>query len=432
MARRTILYAVTAAALLGVTALALSQLLGTGNGNPADLTGSWLTSSLSQRYRLYSGEKNSVTGTVDNRYRSVELLDSMALPNRRFVISRDGSTEDDVLKPDGLSIKESVTYFKEVSRGAGRHKQARRTYAASSDTVVDEQLFRYDGTPMQHTVSDEMGGQHIWGYGTDGKTLVREVVIAPREYKWAEPVLQKEQRWTDDARHAMVYENLVKPDKSRVISRWDETGLLVMLVTQPPSGVYGTTVIGYFPGTNKLRVEGRATSSMDASYYRLVDGTLDHVLEISPGMLTVKYFDSTGKKIRREQAWWRTRETVDGVRKSVYLLYWAKEFAPDGTQQRDFTYQIRGPQLGFIELDNVQINGQTFAEVDYNYDKDTGYLTMVRYWKTTGHGADIEEPHKLDEKIVAPPVPSVDIKMGVDPDEDDLPVPPPQRGPYGN
>ena len=47
-----------------------------------------------------------------------------------------------------------------------------------------------------------------------------------------------------------------------------------------------------------------------------------------------------------------------------------------------------------------------------------------------GHGADIEEPHKVSEKIAPIPVPAIDTSMNINPDEDDLPVPPPSRGPY--
>jgi hypothetical protein len=426
MARRMIL-SITAAALLGAAAISLTQFWPSASG---DQSGAWFTSPLPQQFRLYSGEKDPVTGAADTKSRSVELLNEMGVATNRYIVNLDGSTEDDVLKADGEHIAASIAYYREYPPGSGRHKQAVRMYAANSDLVVDEQQFRYSGTLSLHTVSDDRGGQHIEGFGLDGRRLTREVVISPRQEKWDDPVLQREDRWTDDDRHALLYENQIKPDKSRTVTRWDDDGQTLMVMVEPESGVYGTTIVGYYPGTNKKRVEGKATSSMDANYYRL-DGTLDHTLGLSAGFLSVDYFDPTGKTKVLEQSFRRTRVTVDGVRKSVYNLYWVKEFGPKGEDVREFTYGYDSPGLGAIELDNVTINGQPFAEVDYNYDKETGFLTMVRYWKTMGHGADIEEPHNVSEKIAPLPVPASDITMKINPDEDDLPVPPPQQGPYG-
>jgi hypothetical protein len=420
-------YSIAAAALVGVAAITLALLWTSMPGAQSD---AWVTSSVPQQFRLYSGEKDPVTGMTDTKSRSVESLNGMGVATRRYTLNLDDSTEDDVLEADGEHVASSVVYYPEYPPGSGRHKQMVRTYASSSDLVVDEQQFRYNGTLLLHTVSDDRGGQHIEGFGLDGERLIREVVIAPREEKWDDPVLQKEARWTDDDRHVLVYENLVKSDKSRTITKWAEDGQTLMVMVVPESGVYGTTIIGYYPGTNKKRVEGKATFTMDANYYRL-DGTLDHTLGLSPGFLTIDYFDPTGTIKLREQSWRRTRVTVDGDRKSVYKLYWVKEFGPKGEALREFTYGYDTPGLGAIELDNVTINGQLFAEVDYNYDKDTGFLKMVRYWKTMGHGADIEEPHELSEKIKPLPVPAIDITMSIDPDEDDLPVPPPQQGPHG-
>lgn len=428
MARRTILYSVTAAALVGVAAFASMQLRAP---DLATEDGAWLVNALPQQFRLYSGEQDSGTGAVDAKNRSVETLNSMGVATQRFVINRDDSTEDDELKADGEHIASSIAYYPERPRGSGRHKQAVRLYSTKSDIVVDEQLFRFKGSLSEHTASDEAGGKHIEGFGLDGKRLIREVTIAKPEYKWQDPVLQKENRWSDDEKRVLLYENAAKPDKSRTITEWAENGQVTKLITAPESGVAGTTVIAYYPGTNQVRVEGKASYySMDANYYRL-DGTLDHTLEISTSMLTVKYFDPSGKKELIEQCWWRHNQGVNGVRKFAYSLYWVKEMGPDGKDQREFTYETDSPGLGYIELHDVELNGQKFAEVDYNYDKETGFLKVVRYWKTMGHGADIEEPHELSEKIAPPSVPAIDLKMGVDPEEDDLPVPPPQRSPYG-
>ena len=367
MARRMILYSVTAAALLGSAAFAYTQLCPESIALDS-LAVAGFSSPIREQFRLYSGEKDPVTGAVDTKSRSIETKNSMGVSTNRHVVNLDNSTEDDVLKADGVSIASSISYYPENPPGSGLHKQVMRTYTADSDLVVDEQQFHYSGTLSLHTVSDDRGGQHLEGFGLDGKRLIHEVVIKPRQMKWDDPVLQREDRWTDDEKHVLVYEDQVKPDKSRTVTKWADDGQVTMVMAMPESGVYGTTVVGYFPGTHIKRVEGKATSSMDVDYYRL-DGTRDHSLSLSAGYLSVIYWDATGKLKVREQSWRRTRVTVDGVRKSEYQLYWVKEFGPKGEELRDFTFGYDSPGLGYIELDNVTINGQLFAEVDYNYDQ---------------------------------------------------------------
>jgi hypothetical protein len=423
-----ILYSVTAAALLGSAAFAYIQLC-PETVAPESLAVAGFASPIREQFRLYSGEKDPVTGAVDTKSRSIETKNSMGVSTNRHVVNVDDSTEDDVLKADGVSIASSVSYYPENPTGSGLHKQVLRTYAADSDLVVDEQQFHYSGTLSSHTISDDRGGQHLEGFGLDGKRLIHEVVIKPRQMKWDDPVLQREDRWTDDEKHALVYENQVKPDKSRTITKWDEDGYTLVLLTLPDGYVHGATVVGYYPGTNKKRVEGKATSSMEAKYYRL-DGTLNYTLSLSYGYLTVDFYDATGTVKVREQAWtFKMTGPGDGHRTSPYKLYWVKEFGPTGEDVRSFTYGYDSPGLDYMELNDVTINGQHYAEVDYNYDRETGFLNMVRYWKTMGHAADIEEPHKVSEKIAPLPVPTIDSSMTINPDEDDLPVPPPQRGP---
>jgi hypothetical protein len=423
-----ILYSVTAAALLAAAALTVTRLK-PEYGAPDSQALVGFSNPLSQQFRLYSGEKDPATGAIDPRSRSIESKDSMGVSTNRHIVYLDNSTEDDVLKADGQSVASSIVYYPENPVGSGLHKQMVRTYAANSDLVVDEQQFHYDGTLSLHVVSDDRGGQHLEGFGLDGKRLIHEVVINPRQQTYYDPVLQREDRWTDDDRHALVYEYQVKPDKSRTVTRWTEDGQVLLVIAMPEYSVYGTTVVGYYPGTHKKRVEGKATSEMQVDYYRL-DGTRDHSLGLGYGYLTVDYWDATGKVKIREQSWRRTGTTVDGVHNSQYKLYWVKEFGPLGEELRDFTFGYDHPGLDYIELDNVTINGQLYAEVDYNYDRETGFLKTVRYWTTMGHGADIEESHSVSEKIAPIPVPAIDVSMSINPDEDDLPIPPPQRGPH--
>jgi hypothetical protein len=57
-----------------------------------------------------------------------------------------------------------------------------------------------------------------------------------------------------------------------------------------------------------------------------------------------------------------------------------------------------------------------------NYAKDSGTYTLerVRYWKgRSDHACDKEEVHTPEEKIAPPAVPSDELLMRVNPDEDD-------------
>jgi hypothetical protein len=424
MARRYLRYLVTAAGLLAAAVFTLVQL---GTPEVPSLKATTGAPEISQRFRLYSGELDPNTGALTSQLQSsVEMLGFDGVPARSFVQERDQSTDDLQLKPDGVQIARSESYYPEAPDDPGRHPHVIRVYAPTSDTVIDEQIFRFSGTLAEHTVADENGGKHILGYGHDGQTVIREVTINPRDFPWNDPVLQKEEHWREGSGHKLSFRNTINPDKTHTLTDWDAQGRTLKVMHMPEYGVSGATAVAYYPGTNKLRLDAKADyNAMTARYLRL-NGTLDHIIKLSPSVTLIQYFDPSGTKITLEQTWWRDEKVVNGVSKFKYRIYTLSEMDDQGEDIRDIGYEDGA--LEYIWVHNAQVKGTDYAEADYNFDQTKGFMARASYWKTMGHQADIDEIHTEAENIRPPVIPPIDLKMAVDPDEDNLPIPPPQQG----
>jgi hypothetical protein len=424
MARRYRLYLVAAAGFVTVAVLALEKL---DTRNIPSLNAISGAPEISQQFRLYSGELDpSTRAPITQMQTAVDILGPGGVPIFRYVTDKDRSTDDLQLKPDGMQIAKSQSYYPEDANQPGRHPHVVRFYAATSDTVVDEHVYRFNGKLAEQTKADENGGKHILAYGLDGQTVVKEVSISPRDYPWDDPVLQKEEHWREDARHTLSFRDCINPDKTRTLTDWDALGHTLKVMHEPEYGVAGTTAIAYFPGTDKIRLDAKADYYAMTARYLRIDGTLDHILKLSPSITEIQYFNPSGTKMTLAQTWWRKTEIVNGLPKFKYTINTISELNNQGEITRDIGYS--DGKLEYIWLHNVELNGITYAEADYNYDPTAGFMASVNYWQTMGHQADSEETHTAAENIRPPVLPPRDLTMLINPDEDNLPIPPPQPG----
>jgi hypothetical protein len=392
-----------------------------------------------QMTRLYSGENDAVSGAP--RSVSERATDQMAngVAQSRFLRNKDQSTEDINLKVDGEHYASRRTYYPPRAGELGRRQHIFDLYAPTADFVTDEEVTRVDGTRASQTHASEDGAKKVTTYGADGEVVTSELVISPRPNKWSDPILEREEHWLDDQAHTLVYQNLVNRGEQKeqqhpghTITEWDEKQRLAKVTKTPEyDTVAGTTIVAYYPD-GRVRLDASADYRMDTAKYFRPNGTLDHVLKLSSSMTDVEYYDASGTKMVLEQAWWRKEKTENGVTKTYYRLYYVTEMDANGEKAREFTYFNEDGELSTVDVYNVEVDGVKYGEVDYTYDARTHTLERALFWiGKADHHYDKEEEHKAEDKIAPISVPADDLVLHVNLDEDKLPVPPPQRGPFG-
>jgi hypothetical protein len=456
MARKQVIRTVAIATLISALAAALLAVavpelwhVG-GDLGPVLLVDRWSVSeslhapNMPEVSRLFSGEEDPETGArLSLMDRGSDAYKGTMLPNVRFVDNDDRSTEDIVLKPDGEHFAFRQTYFKVQPGEIGRRPHIIQIYAPDKDLVVDEWILRLASTNEEHTVNSEDGAKSVTGFGKDGQRIIHKLVIAARERTYLDPILQSDQRWSDDAAHQLTYSNILDPkDLTHTIREWDDQHDLIKVTHIPRyDSIVGTTILAYYPrgpalsgsalaSTPHIRLDSEVNGSENVAKYFRKDDTLDHVLKLSRGYLVVQYFDPSGTKMLLEQSWYVRDKVEQGKTTHIYSISTIKEMDAAGNPLRNYNYWDGA--LGSIDAYNVTINGVEYGEVDSVYDKDTHKLSRLMYWLgKADHKFDKDEYHKPEENIGLPDVPADLLKMRVDPEADRLLIPPPMS-PYGH
>ena len=453
MARKQVIRTLATAALVSTAALLAVAVpllwnVGSDSGPVLILDRSVLDSlhapNLPEVSRLFSGEKGLDTGArLSLMDRETDVYKGKKLPGVRYVVNDGNSTEDIVLKPDGEHFAFRQTYFEVQPGEIGRRPHITQIYAADKDLVVDEWVLRLAGTNEEHTVNSEDGAKLVTGFGEDGQRIIHKLVVAARENTYSEPILQSDERWSDDAAHLLTYSNIVDPkDKTHTVREWDEQHCLIQETHLPAyNSAVGTTTLAYYPGcpaatgaaltsTAHVRLDSQVNSSENVAKYFRKDDKLDHVLKLSRGYLVIQYFDPTGTKMLLEQSWFVKDKVEHGQTRHTYEISMIKEMDADGKPLR--TYNYWDGALGSIDAYDVTVDGVEYGEIDSVYDKDTHKLWRVMYWLgKADHKFDKDEYHKPEENLGLPQVAADLLKMRVDPEADHLLVPPPMS-PYGH
>jgi hypothetical protein len=454
MARKQVIRTLATAALISACATALlavavPALWQVGSDSPPVLildrsvSESLHAPNMPEVSKLFSGEQDLETGArLSLMDRATDVYKGTRLPRVRFVINGD-STEDIVLKPDGEHFAFRQTYFKEQPGEIGRRPHITQIYAADKDLVVDEWVLRLAATNEEHTVNSEDGAKTVTGFGQDGERIIHKLVVAAPENTYSDPILQSDERWSDDAAHLLTYSNIFEPkDRTHTVREWDEQQCLIQVTHLPAyNSVVGTTTLAYYPGcpavtgsaltsTTHVRLDSEVNGSENVAKYYSKDDKLDHVLKLSRGYLVVQYFDPSGTKMLLEQSWYVKDKVEHGKTTHIYSISTIKEMDADGNPLRIYNYWDGA--LGSIDAYNVTVNGVEYGEVDSVYDKDTHKLWRVMYWLgKADHKFDKDEYHTPEENIGLPAVPADLLKMRVDPEADHLLIPPPMS-PYGH
>jgi hypothetical protein len=332
--------------------------------------------------------------------------------------------------PNSQHLISSRSYFPPVTAQPGRRLHIARSFRAKGnfDEVVAEEIRRLDGTMAKQTNLLDDGRKHIVDYADDGITFVGEKWFAKPDC-CMDPVLQSDMRWFADAKHTVAHANVLNGDGTHTITDFDISEHVLRLEQQPQYGsVPGTTIEAYYLGSYKLRYRAKCDYSSDHVEYLREDGTLSYTLSMSYGLVTIKYFDNTGKKQVLEQTWYRNTDTTDGVTKHTYVLSDVTLTDAEGNKTRMLTVNHEG-RAYHEELYDATINGVKYKEVDNFYSPD-GTLSESRFWNTSvDHPYDKSEPHTAAENLrVTVPVGVLAMRVQID---EDLPVPYPQRGEGG-
>jgi hypothetical protein len=242
-------------------------------------------------------------------------------------------------------------------------------------------------------------------------------------------VVQSDMRWFADAKHTVAHNNVLNGDGSNTITDFDISEHVLRLEKQPQYGsIPGTEIEAYYPGNYKLRYKAKCDYSYDHVEYLREDGTLSYTLSMSYGMVTIQYFDETGKKLVLEQVWYRNTDTTGGVTTHTFVLSDVTLTDDQGNKTRMLTVNHEGHAY-HEELFDATINGVKYKEVDNFYSPD-GTLNESRFWiNAVDHPYDKTETHTPAENLRVT-VPEGVLAMRVQIDED-LPVPYPQRGEGG-
>lgn len=350
----------------------------------------------------------------------------IAAPHVLYITYKDRSTEDVVMKLGSADLVSSQWYYAEQPGESGRRPYIARVFG-EGNAMMSERVQRLDGTLLKTTFVDvdPLKTRTIIDYAADGVTHLREqVFVTPK--CCGGPVLQRDERWRDDAQHTLAYRNLFNVDETRTITQFDEHMNVLKVVQWPKyESVNGASVKQYYPGSLKLRLDSLSDYYVNTVKYYREDGTLEAVVKISPGTTEIEYYDLTGTKQRLGQMWFRTDVTTDGVVNSTYKNYIVTEFDGQGNKTRQQTFSDGKPNRE--ELYNVTIDGVTFVELDYDYDKG-GDLTAVRYWLNEVKYPPFKlEEHKPGEGLTIKPLDPDSLRLQIQIDTD-LPIPPPQRG----
>jgi hypothetical protein len=289
--------------------------------------------------------------------------------------------------------------------------------------VVEEKVFRLDGTLEERTLLLADGTKHVVKYGLDGVVMVGDKLFQARGC-CDEPAVKFEFRWREDNQHSLQYSNILHDDLSRTIKEFDEQERILKVAFWARDNLQdGVTVRAFFPGSLKVRLDSHSTfTRTEATYYR-EDNTAWYRLILTSSTTDIEYLDATGTKTLLKQSFWRKAKTEPGAAGYSYKLYQVFFFDDNSQPTRTATVDFDDPtSVHYEERFNVTIDGITYPEADYFYGTD-GNLDKVRYvFDKTGTPSDRVEVHKPEEKIRAyVPPDTLAIRVTLD---DDLPVPP--------
>lgn len=330
-------------------------------------------------HRLYPGALDPKTGQpVSPIEFSVDHLSPEGVVVRRQVTYRDGTVEEISMQSDGKRPASSTTFYKVAPGEDVRRLKASRRYAADGVDIVFEDLRRLSGLRERSNVVDALGSRTIIDYAEDGKTHLREQLFKPNCCDLP-PWHIKDIRWRNDEQHSLSYSSTYdeKTNRRTVVELDDDGNTLRYRESDHAGGLYNSLEKVYAPDTLKLRYQSKGTGTNELTFYR-PDGTVERTEDVDSWLVTIVYFDASGKNIVRRDSWFHSEKGV--VKDDDKANYWPYNLIDyvDGKPVHRLYFQ-RHKLVGDIFF-NVTEGGVTYKEVHYCYTDD-GFLETVKYYQ---------------------------------------------------
>lgn len=354
-------------------------------------------------HRLYPGAVDPKSGQPLSPIEfSIDHLSPEGVAVRRQITYRNGTVEEISMQPDGKRPSSSMTFYKVQEGENVRRLRASRRYAADGVDVLFEDLRRLSGLRERSNVVGSDGLRTVIDYYEDGKTHLREQLIAPPVCCLPDPVVLKDIRWRNDATHSVSYSNTLDKDtRRRTIVDLDARGnTLRWLETDGEGSIQNSKLEVFDPETLVLRIKGEGDYSSNKLTLLRDDGTVERTEAYGSYLLAINYFDATGTRLLREDRWFHEeKDSVADDEKSHYWPYWILLKGADDKPTRRLYFQRE--KLNMDTYFDVTESGVTYNEKRLHYTDD-GFLVKVEYVQKDAEDKDVVAKsieHKVEEGI---------------------------------
>ncbi len=293
----------------------------------------------SEQFRLFPSVLQEAVSVSSQESISTEIdfrdVNSSTLPSIQQT-SADGET-DIYLRPDHTR-ETSLTWYLNTP-GSNPTLKSATSYSSDGKTPVLQLAFRTDRTRLRVSSLLTGGSYETVSYYKDGVAPASAVVIGqgPAEWDGATELLS-DTEWREDG--SVSHSNVLNPDNSRTIQDFGAHKELLEL-SHITAYVDGSTVVGYFPGSNRIRLQSKSTYfDTLASMFR-TDGTLSVTFDLNAVFLEVTYYDKSGRTALLQQLWYFTKALdQNGVAKIANLqLYSVTEMDSKGSPSKEWTFR---------------------------------------------------------------------------------------------
>jgi hypothetical protein len=347
---------------------------------------------------------------------------------------RDGSF--DIIKPQpgtvaGDKVREQsvLTYFAKQP-GEAYWRLHSRQFFDLDQTLISEDGLRLDFSAERHGFRHDDGNYELVIFYEDGETPARRI-ITPPPGKASAPLL--EERWRSMSEgHAMTFSNYRDAAGNRTVTDYTlrhDHAYPFKITESSESGIYGTRVRAWYPGTDILRLECNSNySGTKASFYRQ-NTTLFRTLELGRLTHSDTFFADDGKTALYTQSWDVIYSGENNSEKKEVLSVIAEK-TPDLKVSRLLEFDNRTGKLTKITRFHFSEEGVSYKMGEYKYQADSGDSIIGALTHSELTPEDEKLPVKIDDygPSRAGPRPDIPALELLPPDmSDNLPIGPENR-----
>ena len=343
--------------------------------------------------------------------RDTESKFDFALPDKAGFIAQkfmqSGERIDTYRRPD-KSLLATLDYYPLLEGEKTAVLKEGVSYRA--DGVKDgEAAYGIDGVRTRWGLLLADDTYRVRDFFADGVNVKREAFYVPDPFaNDFEPKLVREDVYRETK--TLFSELLLNDDGTHTTTWYDGQKGVLKIKHQGRRGNLAT-VVAYWPGTKKIRLQSESDIDGTRAKFYSLDGIVTSTMSITTYMMTAQYFDSTGSKVLYEQTWHLSREGGD---KASFDLERVAELDGDGNAKRELTFENGG--LKQDDRNNVTIGGIEYSSVTLKYHAD-GTLDSVELNPLSGEPSRSEKEAQALHSQIPPQELQADL-------EEDLPIPP--------